>query len=265
MKALALSLWHFRGYILGAVRREFELRYVRSLFGFVWTILEPLSMILVYTLIFSTVMKARLPGLDDSWSYSIYLCTGILYWTLFSEVVNRCQTMFLAEANLLKKTDFPRLALPSVVLLTAALNFAIFMFLFVCFLAIIDRLPGYEILLLILPSSLILLLAVGFGVLTGTLNVFFRDVGKSVGILLTFWFWLTPIVYPIEIIPNDFQDVILTFNPVAPVIAFAQGIMLQSTVEDLNTLIFPLTVALSMLGLGFVAFRRLAADLVDEL
>jgi ABC-type polysaccharide/polyol phosphate export permease len=126
MNALLSSLWQYRNYIIGSVKREFELRYTRSVLGFVWTVLEPLSMIIVYTLIFSTVMKARLPGLDDSWSYAIYLCMGILFWTLFAEIVNRCQTMFISEVSLLKKTSFPRLSLPCVILLSAAVNFVIF-------------------------------------------------------------------------------------------------------------------------------------------
>lgn len=265
MRSLAKSLWQQRSYILGTVRREFELRYVRSLFGFVWTILEPLSMIIVYTLIFSTIMKARLPGLDDSWSYSIYLCTGILFWTFFSEVVNRCQTMFITEASLLKKSNFPRLSLPCIILISAALNWVIFSVLFVLFLALIDRLPGASIVLMFPLVGLVALIALGFGVLTGTLNVFFRDVGKSVGIFMTFWFWMTPIVYPIDILPTTLREIILLINPLVPIVAFAQSILLGTESPESSTLMFPAILSIALLLLGYTAFKRLSADMVDEL
>ena len=222
-------------------------------------------MIVIYTLIFSTIMKARLPGLDDTWSYSIYLCTGILFWTFFSEVVNRCQTMFIAEASLLKRSNFPRLALPCVIILSALLNLLIFCSIFFAFLLVTERTPGFSVILILPLIGLIGAIALGFGILTGTLNVFFRDVGKGVGILLTFWFWMTPIVYPIDIIPPALAEFIVLINPLVPIVNFAQSVFLGTQPPELQTLIFPSLLALVFLLLGYFGFRRLSADMVDEL
>ena len=114
------SLWAYRGFILGSVKREFQLKYRNSLLGAAWTVLNPLAMIVVYTVIFSEVMRARLPGVGGTYAYSIYLCAGILTWGLFAEIVGRCQTMFIENANLLKKISFPRMCLPVIIVFISA-------------------------------------------------------------------------------------------------------------------------------------------------
>ena len=113
--SLYRSLYSYRGFILGSVQREFQARYRNSLFGALWPIFNPLSMIIVYTVIFSQIMRARLPGVDDSMAYSVYLCAGLLAWGLFSEITLRSQNMFLENANLLKKISLPRICLPVIV------------------------------------------------------------------------------------------------------------------------------------------------------
>ena len=96
------ALWAYRGFILGSVKREFQSKYRNSLLGAAWTILNPLAMIVVYTVIFAQVMRAKLPGVDSTFAYSIYLCAGVLTWGLFAEIAGRAQGIFLEHANLLK-------------------------------------------------------------------------------------------------------------------------------------------------------------------
>jgi ABC-type polysaccharide/polyol phosphate export permease len=96
------ALWAFRGFILGSVQREFQSKYRNSLLGVAWTVINPLAMVTVYTVIFSQVMRARLPAVEGNFAYSIYLCAGIIAWGLFTEIVTRAQNVFLDNANLLK-------------------------------------------------------------------------------------------------------------------------------------------------------------------
>ncbi len=117
--------WRYRGFVLGSVKREFQAKYHHSLLGVIWTLIQPLAMILVYTLIFSQVMKAKLPGVDTVFGYSIYLCAGLLTWGLFAEIVSKSQTIFIDNANLLKKVNFPSATLPLILMLNALVNFAI--------------------------------------------------------------------------------------------------------------------------------------------
>ena len=127
-------LWGYRGFVLGSVKREFQLKYRNSILGAAWTVLNPLAMIVVYTVIFSQVMKARLPGVESGYAYSIYLCAGSLTWGLFAEIVGRAQNVFLENANLIKKISFPRMTLPVIVVVNAGVNFAIIFGLFLVFL-----------------------------------------------------------------------------------------------------------------------------------
>lgn len=258
------ALWSYRGFVMGSVRREFQAKYRNTMLGAAWTVLSPLAMILVYTLIFSQVMKSRLPGDTSQYGYSIYLCAGILTWGLFSEILARGQNMFLENANLLKKISFPRICLPVIVVLNALSNFAIIFGLFTVFLLASGQFPGAVFLLLVPVIAVIVLLAIGFGMVLGVLNVFFRDVGQFFTIFLQFWFWLTPIVYPASIIPEGVRDA-MAYNPMAAPIKACQDILVTGQAPQWASLAAPTVLALLLCMLGLYLFRRRAGEMVDEL
>lgn len=262
--AILNSLWHYRGFVLGSVQREFQTRYRNSLLGALWTIINPLAMIIVYTVIFSRLMQARLPGVDNDLAYGIYLCAGLLTWGLFAEILGRSQSVFLEHATLLKKLNFPRICLPLVVVLNALLNFAIIFGLFLGFLLITGNFPGWVVLGM-LPVLLIqVVFAVGLGIILGVLNVFFRDVGQMTGIVLQFWFWFTPIIYPPGILPAGAAE-LLKWNPMVPIIQSYQGIFVHATWPQWDTL-WPLAVVSVLLCLFALSlFRKRAGEMVDEL
>ena len=256
--------WAYRGFVLGSVKREFQSKYVNAMLGAVWSVLSPLAMILVYTVIFSEVMRAKLPGHSSSAAYSIYLCAGILTWGLFAEIVARAQGMFLEQANLLKKISFPRICLPVVVVLNALVNFGIIFGLFLVYLIASGHFPG-AVFFAIVPVLLVqVLLAVGLGMVTGILNVFFRDVGQFVTIAMQFWFWLTPIVYPASILPDNIRPV-LTWNPMAAVVQAHQAILVEGRAPDWNALLPATVLALLLCILGLRLFRKRSGEMVDEL
>lgn len=258
------ALWAYRGFVLGSVKREFQSKYRNSLLGAAWTVINPLAMIVVYTVIFSQVMRAKLPGVDNTFAYSIYLCAGSLTWGLFSEIVGRAQNTFLENANLLKKLTFPRLCLPVVVMANACLNFAIIFGLFVLFLVLSGNFPGLVMLATVPLVALVVLFAVGLGITLGVLNVFFRDVGQFFSIFLQFWFWFTPIVYPMTILPTGVQN-IMSWNPMAPVVNAFQAVLVQAQWPQWSSLLYPCALALVLCFAGMRLFRRHAGDMVDEL
>ena len=243
---LSRSLWGYRGFVLGSVKREFQSRYRGSLFGALWTVLNPLSMIVVYTVIFSQVMRARLPGVDDGLAYSVYLCAGLLTWGLFAEIT------------------FPRICLPVIVLLNAGVNFAIILALFLGFLALSGRLPGAALLALVPLLAIQVLFAAGLGMILGVLNVFFRDVGQLFGICLQFWFWLTPIVYPIGILPEGIRSLI-ELNPMTALMRSYQQLFLHGQWPDWPSLLPITLLALLLCALGLRLFRQRVGEMVDEL
>lgn len=259
------ALWAYRGFILGSVKREFQARYLGSLFGASWMIISPIAMIFVYTVVFSHIMRARLPGVGDTLGYGVFLCAGIFTWGYFIEVLNRCLTIFIEQANLLKKSPFPRISLPLTVLLSSTVNFGIVICLFMLFLGLTGRFPGPALLAMVPLLLIQQALAVGLGVLLGTLNVFFRDVGHLMGIVIQFWFWLTPIVYPPTILPERFRGLIETWNPMARLMAGYQNIVLTGRWPDWNDYVVHVALAIVSLIFGYMAFSRLSGEMVDEL
>jgi lipopolysaccharide transport system permease protein len=258
------ALWAYRGFILGSVKREYQSKYRNSLLGAAWTVLNPLAMIVVYTVIFAQVMRAKLPGMDSTFAYSIYLCAGVLTWGLFAEITSRAQNMFLEHANLLKKLSFPRLCLPVTVVATAGLNFAIVFGLFSVFLVISGNFPGWAYLALVPVLVIQVAFAIGLGISLGVLNVFFRDVGQFFAIFLQFWFWLTPIVYPSNILSERVKT-LMSVNPMAHLMGAYQTILVNGLWPDWQALWPVALLAVLMCALGLRLFRKHVGEMVDEL
>jgi lipopolysaccharide transport system permease protein len=258
------ALWRARGFIAGSVQREFSGRYQSSLLGAGWAIITPLAMVLVYLLVFSQVMQARLPGRTGAMDYGIYLCAGVLVWGFFAEILNRSTTMFLDNAGLLKKMNFPRVCLPVIVVVNASMNFTIVFLLFLALLLLTGHFPGRYV--LALPALMLILgaFACSLGTVMGMLNVFFRDVGQALGVILQVWFWMTPVVYPVSILPRAIEPVVLA-NPVTPVVSAMQRLALGAGWPQWDQLLAPTVVALFASALAFALFRRHAHEIVDEL
>ncbi|MBC7857171.1 MAG: ABC transporter permease [Burkholderiaceae bacterium] len=258
------GVWRYRGFVVGSIVREFQSKYRNSLLGAAWTVLNPLAMIVVYTVIFSRVMGSRLAGSDTPFAYSIYLCAGALTWGLFAEITGRSLTMFLENANLIKKLQFPRICLPVVVVLNAGINFAIIFGLFTLFLLVSGNFPGLVFLALIPVLLLLVLFGVGLGMVLGVLNVFFRDVGQFFTILLQFWFWFTPIVYPASALPPEVRAA-LAWNPMTALIGACQAILVEGRAPQWASLLPVLLLGLGFSLLGLHLFRRRSGEMADEL
>ena len=261
---LLRAIWAYRGFIFGSVKREFASRYRNSMLGASWLVLQPLAQILVFTLIFAEVMRARLPSASGQYAYSIFLCAGSLTWGLFAEIVGRSQTVFLDNANLLKKLSFPRICLPIILLLNACLGFIIIFSLFACFLLLSGQFPGGVFIAMIPVLAVQIVFAVGLGMVLAVLNVFFRDIGQLFGILINFWFWLTPIVYPISSLPNWAADYI-KWNPMTPLVVAYQNILLNGIAPTWTTLFPTLAGGVILCLLGLRLYKLRIDEMVDEL
>lgn len=258
------AVYRFRAFIASSIRREFQVKHRNSLLGALWNILNPLAMITVYTVIFSQIMRAKLPGVESAFAYSIYLCAGILTWGLFSEIINRCLQIFVDNANLIKKLNFPRLCLPVIVVGTALLNFSIIFGLFLLFLVMSGSFPGWAFIAIFPLLAIQILFAIGLGLGLGIINVFFRDIGHFFGIFLQFWFWLTPIVYPITILPESIRNII-ALNPMTPLMTAYQNVLVNNAWPNWLSL-WPICLLSALLCLwSLQLFRRRGSEIVDEL
>lgn len=259
------ALWRYRSFILSSVLREFQGRYRESLLGAFWSVANPLAMILIYTVVFGQLMKPTLPGYEGNpFAFSIYLCSGVLTWGLFSEMLSRLNGVFVDNANLMKKTNFPRICLPAIVTLSSVINFSIIFTIYLLFLLLSNHWPGWNILWFIPVMGMQLLFALSLGVILGTLNVFYRDVGQLTNVVLQFWFWLTPIVYTLPSLPEKARS-IMAFNPMYPVMKAYQTIFLNHQAPNLMSFIPLAILTLILLVLGIKFFAGQVGELVDEL
>jgi len=261
---LLKSLWNYREFIWGNVSREFQSKYKNSLFGFFWALFGPLMIITTYVLVFSKLMQTKLTVSDTEYSYAIYICSGILAWGLFSEILGRSINIFIEHSNILKKLSFPRLCLPISLIIICLINFLITFFIFVVFLVLSNNFPGIVFISCVPLVSLICLIAIGLGLFLGMVNVFFRDVGQFFVVFLQLWFWCTPIVYPITILPSAMQHFI-EWNPLTPIVLAFQVVFTQSRWPDWSSLGYPTLLALLFCSLGARMFKRHGHEIVDEL
>lgn len=173
-----------------------------SSLGVLWLLFEPLAFIMIFTLVFSKVMSARLVGFDNPFAYSIYLVAGLLSWNLFSGTLIRLVDVYRSKGHYIRKVPMPLHVLPLFAPLTELIIFSIAFGLYFLFLLGIGHLPGAG--WWVVPIALMVLLgfAAALGSLLGVLNVFLPDVKQTVMILLQFGFWMTPIVYTPDILPQ---------------------------------------------------------------
>ena len=261
---LLRSIWTYRGFVVANVKRDFYLRYQRPILGFAWVLLNPIAMITIYMVVFNRIMSDRLPGNVTTSSYGIYLCCGILAWSLFQDIIQRSQSTFLDHANLLKNIRFPHVLLPLIAVLTALAHSIPTFVVFVVVLGLSGSFPGLCV-VAALPVTFVLVgFATGIGVVMGIFNVLIRDIALATTGVLQVWFWLTPIVYPSSVLPPIAAD-LLRVNPLTPLIEAFHTIFVHHDWPHWVTLIYPTTLALLLCLTGIYAFRRNIADLIDEL
>jgi lipopolysaccharide transport system permease protein len=227
-------------------------------------ILHPLSQVLIFAFVLSAVLSAKLPGIDNQYAYAIYLMSGTLGWSLFAEIVNRCLTLFIDNGNLLKKLVFPKIALPLIVTGSALVNNTLLFAAILAIFGVLGHIPGAEVFWLPVLMIVNIALALGLGLALGVLNVFMRDIGQIVPVIMQFLFWFTPVVYMANIIPEEYRSW-LEFNPLIPIITGYQNILLYNNAPDWAGLGVIALVAMALLAFALLLFRKASPEMVDQL
>lgn len=265
MVSMIKSICSYRHFIFESIKRDFLQRYTNSMLGSLWAVLNPLSMILVYTLIFTEIMSAKLPNIDSKFAYSIYLCAGIIPWGLFTEISGRNVNIFVEYGNIIKKARLPKICLPVITIGSALINFSIISFIFIVFLMITNQVPNILYLIMLIPLILLIIMfAVSLGLIFGIINVFYRDVGHIFGIILQFWFWLTPIVYPKSIVPEEFLKFV-EYNPMADIMNNFTMVFVENKMPDYSSLLYVFVLVIVLMILAFRFFNLNSRRIADVL
>ncbi len=264
MKANLLAAWRYRFFILSSIKTELRSRFIRSRLGGFWMILNPLAQVLIFAFVLSAVMSAKLPGINNRYAYAIYLMSGTLGWSLFAEIVNRSLTLFIDNGNIIKKLVFPKIALPLIVTGSALVNNLFLLVAILLIFGVLGHPPGLALLWLPLLMALTIAMAIGLGLALGVLNVFMRDIGQAVPVIMQFLFWFTPIVYMVNIIPEHYRGW-LRLNPLIPIITGYQDVLLYNHSPNWEQLSGVALIAVMLLAFSLLIFRKGSPEMVDQL
>ncbi len=244
------------------VKRDVSARYAGSTLGLLWSLVQPLWTLVLFTFVFSVLLRLTLAG-ERTQNFAAYLFCGLLPWMAVSEGLTRAATAVTDNGALLKRGRFPSALLVSTVVLSALLHASIAGVLFVAVLLATGQWspgsPGW--LLLALPLQFVLVL--GLGLLLAAVQVFARDTVQVLTMVWSAWFYLTPIVYPLALVPERYRPVIEN-NPLTALVQLYRSSILGEQPPAADRLLVLAAASLIALGLGALVFRRLEPGFADE-
>lgn len=252
------EVYRYREMLKNLVRKDLRTRYKGSVLGFFWTFLNPLLQLVVYTIVFSTVMRI---GVDK---FYIFLFVGLVPWTFFSSSILAGANSIVANSNLIKKIYFPKIIIPIAVVNT---NFVNMIFtLIIVFISLIFSGIGIDFKIIYLPFVLAIeyVLVLSITVLIASLTVYLRDLEHIFSILLMAWFYLTPIVYPLEMIPEKFLIYFKT-NPMFYIINSIRDILFYHNTPDIENLVLICLLSIGLLVISIFLFIRLEKGFAEEI
>ncbi len=252
-----------RSLLYQLVRRDFQQRFVGSVAGWVWGLIHPLVLLVTWTFVFSVCMKQTLPK-GQPGTYPLYMFAGMLPWLLFSETVQRSASSLVDQAGLITKTIFPSEMVPLSVFLSSLVSHLLALALMIAAAEI--WVPAVSPALAVLPLYMLLLglLAVGIGWIVAALQVYLRDTAQFVVVILTVWFWLTPIFIFENQVPQRLR-ILLYANPLASVVHAYRLVLLSTRVPGWRESGVLAAVSVGVFFFGGLVFRYLKRGFADVL
>lgn len=245
----AKKFMKYRPLLYQLVRRDFLAKYKRSVLGVLWSILNPLLTMVVMTIVFSFVFRYEIPN------FPVYLLSGQIIFTMFSEITNLCMSSVIGGAALMKKVNVPKYIFPLSRALSSLVNF-VFSFLALIIVMLITRAPfSVSMLYAVVPVFYVFTFSTGVGFLLSAAAVFFRDITYLYGIFLTAVMYFTPLFYPISIIPDHFRWII-SLNPLYHFVECFRTCAIYGAVPSLWQNVVCLTLAVLALGMGLYVFHK---------
>ncbi len=272
LSAMLRSLWMNRALIVQMSRREILGRYRGSAMGLLWSFLNPLFMLLVYTFFFAVVFKSRwgaVPsgstGAEESKTlFAVLLFVGMIVHSLFAEVLNRAPSLILSNVNYVKKVVFPLEILPVIImgaaLFHAAISTAVLSFVFVS----INHYLHWTIVFLPLIFLPLIILTLGFAWILASVGVYLRDVGQTIGLAMTVMMFLSPVFYPISALPEKLRPW-MQANPLTFIIEQAREVLVWGHLPNFVGLAIYMGIAIVIALIGYAWFQKTRKGFADVL
>jgi len=269
------EMWESRNLLANLTLRELRGKYKRSLLGWAWSLVNPLATMLIFAVVFGVFLKVKVPPGDPSGLdvFALFLLCGILPWNLVANGMTGAMGTMLANSNLIKKVYFPRQVLIAANVASSVVAFLIEMGV----LAVALLLAGNFVLPWLLPVIALMALqfvfVLGIGLTLGVLNVYFRDVQHFTGILLQLWFYATPVVYPVSVVPRTAHALgvevpvrfLYDLNPMVRFVGVYRDLLYDVRAPAAGDLLYLLAVSAVTLLVGLMVFARLEPKLAEEL
>lgn len=250
--------------IQSMILKEIKQRYSGSVLGISWILLQPLTMILIYTFVFSVVLKAKLGPEYGGLNFSVWLVAGLIPWMFFNEVLNRSSNVLLDNTSLLKKT----LVDPKMIIFSSVgsplVNFFIFLVVFSIILLYFKIHFFIHIFAALIYIFLLLCFSIGLLFALSSLNVYLRDIGQFLGVFLNIWFYLTPIIYPIQLIPDRYR-IFIEMNPLYHYIEGFRSALITTQPINISSMFYCFLFSVLSLSLGRMIYKKLKEGFVDVL
>lgn len=252
------ELWEYRELLYFLIWRDVKVRYKQTMIGAGWAIIQPLFAMLIFTTIFGNF--AKIPS--DGMPYSIFVFAGLLPWTYFSQAIGRSGLSLVSDSNLIRKIYFPRLTLPLAAGMAPSVDFLF------SFLILLGLMLWYGIFPVVgiwaLPLFMIMafLTSMAVSLWLSPLNVKYRDVGHTIPFLIQIWMYASPVVYPINMIPDRWR-LVYSLNPMAGVIEGFRWALLNKQSPDFRAMVISGIVVLGLLVGGLFFFKRMERTFAD--
>lgn len=245
--------------IFSLVKKDLRGRYKGSTLGFLWTFINPLCQILIYTMVFSVIMRSNID------KFYLFLIVGLIPWIFFSSAINGGATSIISQQDLVKKIYFPREVLP-IAYVTSSFANMLFSFVIVFMVLFISGVGISPRALVFLPLVMLVeyILALGIALLTAALTVYFRDLEHILGIITTAWMYLTPIMYSTDMVPEKLLK-IFNLNPMTPVVIAYRDILYYKQIPRIETLLHASVLGIVIMICGTIIFSRLQRNFAEEL
>jgi lipopolysaccharide transport system permease protein len=269
LKAMAHSLWIHRSLIVQMSKREIVGRYRGSVLGLLWSFLNPLLMLAVYTFFFAVVFKSKWGGLpsgteDSKTLFAVILFAGMIVHSLFAEVLNRAPTLILSNVNYVKKVIFPIEILPIISMVAAAFHALISIVVLFLVYLFANGFIHWTAIFLPLVFLPIIILTTGLAWILASVGVFVRDVGQTIGILMSVMMFLSPVFYPVSALPAFLQPWIKV-NPLTFIIEQTRAILIWGQMPNWTNLLIYTFISLVIAWAGFFWFQKTRKGFADVL
>lgn len=239
--------WRYRDLIWFLVRRDLTARYKRSVLGIAWTMLNPLGMMIVLTIVFSQVFRIEMIG------YPAYVLSGIIAWTFFAQTSSAAINALVWGGDLLSRIYIPRSTFAISAIITGLINLALSMVPLLGVMLVIGIELRWTILLVPIAMIPLALFSLGVGLLISTIGIYFADVVEMYNILLTAWMYLTPIIYPLTILP-EYAIKWVQFNPMVHIVELFRGLVFYGMLPETLTWLSAFGSALVIFTIGWLIF-----------